>query len=127
MRPVYSDDSFVGKAFQRFGKDKVSRAFSFLEANNAKIGSALALQNRHHSIILQLRLKVTVGRGFLPKDVTLRFPGFFDNPRKARGFNFQEPHVRLRVRKSPPENYGKEDQATVAAFLPWRGSQVLNP
>jgi len=25
-------------------------------------------------------------------------------------------------RKSPPENYGKEDQTTVAAFLPWRGS-----
>jgi len=23
--------------------------------------------------------------------------------------------------KSPPENYGKEDQTTVAAFLPWRG------
>jgi hypothetical protein len=22
--------------------------------------------------------------------------------------------------KSPPENYGKEDQTTVAAFLPWR-------
>lgn len=25
-------------------------------------------------------------------------------------------------KKSPPENYGKEDQTTVAAFLPWRGS-----
>jgi hypothetical protein len=24
-------------------------------------------------------------------------------------------------RKSPPENYGKEDHTTVAAFLPWRG------
>ena len=23
--------------------------------------------------------------------------------------------------KSPPESYGKEDQTTVAAFLPWRG------
>src|SRR5215472_7998699 len=29
--------------------------------------------------------------------------------------------------KSPPENYGKEDHTTVAAFLPWRGLQVLNP
>ena len=27
-----------------------------------------------------------------------------------------------RSRKSPPENYGKEDQTTVAAFLPWRDS-----
>ena len=24
--------------------------------------------------------------------------------------------------KNPPENYGKEDQTTVAAFLLWRGS-----
>jgi len=32
-----------------------------------------------------------------------------------------------REKKSPPENYGKEDQTTVAAFLPWRGSLVLNP
>jgi len=23
--------------------------------------------------------------------------------------------------QSPPENYDKEDQTTVAAFLPWRG------
>jgi len=26
------------------------------------------------------------------------------------------------TKKSPPENYGKEDQTTVAAFLLWRGS-----
>jgi hypothetical protein len=26
------------------------------------------------------------------------------------------------AKKSPPENYGKEDQTTVAAFLLWRGS-----
>ena len=30
-------------------------------------------------------------------------------------------------KKSPPENYGKEDHTTVAAFLPWRGLHVLNP
>jgi hypothetical protein len=29
--------------------------------------------------------------------------------------------------KSPPGNYGKEDQTTVAAFLPWRDSSALNP
>ncbi len=28
----------------------------------------------------------------------------------------------LSTKKSPPENYGKEDQTTVAAFLLWRGS-----
>jgi len=31
------------------------------------------------------------------------------------------------LQKSPPEDYGKEDQTTVAAFLPWRGSLVLSP
>jgi len=31
--------------------------------------------------------------------------------------------LRLRpTRKNPPENYGKENQTTVAAFLPWRDS-----
>jgi hypothetical protein len=30
--------------------------------------------------------------------------------------------LNLLTRKSPPENYGKEDQTTVAAFLLWRGS-----
>jgi hypothetical protein len=29
--------------------------------------------------------------------------------------------------KRPPEDYGKEDQTTVAAFLPWRGSLVPSP
>jgi hypothetical protein len=28
--------------------------------------------------------------------------------------------TRLTKKRSPPENYGKEDQTTVAAFLPWR-------
>ena len=31
------------------------------------------------------------------------------------------------TKKRPPEDYGKEDQTTVAAFLPWRGSLVLHP
>jgi len=30
-------------------------------------------------------------------------------------------------KRSPPEDYGKEDQTTVAAFLPWRGSLVPSP
>jgi hypothetical protein len=32
------------------------------------------------------------------------------------------PGGRAALQKSPPENYGKEDQTTVAAFLPWRVS-----
>ncbi len=37
------------------------------------------------------------------------------------------PEVAIHLKQSPPENYGKENQTTVAAFLPWRGSSVLNP
>ena len=83
---------------------------------------------------------MTVCSGFLPKCVNVGFTGFFHDLRKPRCFNFEQLHWwdattayppwRGRAgtaRKSPPENYGKEDQATVAAFLPWRGSQVLNP
>ena len=40
-----------------------------------------------------------------------------DDDSKARGFDLEQFH-----KKSPPENYGKKDQTTVAAFLPWRGS-----
>lgn len=31
------------------------------------------------------------------------------------------------AKKSPPEDYGKGDQTTVAAFLPWRGLLVPSP
>jgi hypothetical protein len=50
--------------------------------------------------------------------------------KKIRGDAALEQHRTRRsqsTHKSPPENYGKEDQTTVAAFLPWRGSPVLNP
>jgi len=67
----------------------------------------------------------------LPKGVDRRLTTLFDYLRKARRFHFEELHIpairgapgcRALPKKSPPENYGKEDQTTVAAFLPWRGS-----
>ena len=42
--------------------------------------------------------------------------------RAVRSSDFGAPGVAPGPAKSPPENYGKEDQTTVAAFLPWRGS-----
>ena len=73
----------------------------------------------------------------MPKRVNLRFTAFFDHLRKAGRFDFEElhsgasralaipskpkPEARATLLKeSPPENYGKKDQTTVAAFLPWR-------
>ena len=75
----------------------------------------------------------------MPQGVNLRLTGFFHDFGKTRCFDFKEfhkgrdgppgrPNFIFSARcgtprlKSPPENYGKEDQTTVAAFLPWRGS-----
>ncbi len=55
---------------------------------------------------------------FLPERVNLRLPAFLDDCAKARCLHGHEFHRK----KSPPEDYGKEDQTTVAAFLLWRGS-----
>ena len=60
----------------------------------------------------------------LPERVNFRLSGRFNNVSEAFGFRLENFH---RDKKSPPENYGKEDQTTVAAFLPWRGSSALNP
>ena len=71
---------------------------------------------------------MTVGFRLLPKRVNVWFATFFDHLRKTCRINFEELHSRMvrpaggrAEQKSPPENYGKEDQTTVAAFLPWRG------
>src|SRR6266516_2675878 len=53
-RPVNSDDSLVRKAFQRFRKNEISRAFSFFEACNSKICPAFALPHCHYPIVLYL-------------------------------------------------------------------------
>ena len=86
-------------------------------------------------------------RRLLPERVHIWFPAFFDYLRKPCRFGFENFHLEIvgipqqreavrslecrrtgpaaagrRAGKSPPENYGKENQTTVAAFLPWRGS-----
>jgi len=69
-----------------------------------------------------LRLKMSISRRLLPKRVNLRLTAFFHQLRKTDGFDVEQFHIRGGSEKSPPGNYGKEDQTTVAAFLPWRGS-----
>ena len=79
---------------------------------------------------------MTIRGGFSPKGINRWPAGFLDYLRKTRGFNLEQLHGIAQLsyypslsstQKSPPENYGKEDQTTVAAFLPWRGLPVLNP
>ncbi len=115
----------------------MSRASSFLETNDSEVRSALALQDCHRAIILYLRLKMTIRRRLLPKSINLRLSRFFNHLRETRRFHFKEFHSLSTsggffeftedssgrtLLESPPENYGKEDQTTVAAFLPWRDS-----
>jgi len=74
----------------------------------------------------------SAGLSLLDKDAALQRPDS-----AARRFDLQKFHLRIarplqtelrRVyQKSPPENYGKEDRTTVAAFLPWRGLSASNP
>jgi hypothetical protein len=127
--PVNSDNTLLRKPFQRSGKNEISRAFSLFETGDSEFRSTPAPLYRHDTVVFYVRLKVTVGAGLLPERVDLWFTTFFNHLRKAYRFNFEELHSRM-VRpirgpqpnkKSPPENYGKEDQTTVAAFLPWRG------
>ena len=136
-RPVDSNDPVVCESFQRLGKNEIGCAFFFFEPNHSEIRPALAFQDCHNAILLYLRLEMTIRSWFLPERINLRLTAFFDDLRKARRLYFEELHssasVPLAIRsrasqrltlpaKSPPENYGKEDQTTVAAFLPWRDS-----
>ncbi len=93
-RPINSNDTFACKAFQRFGENQISRAFSFFEIYNPEVCPSFALLNCHDSVILNLRLQVPIGGRFLPKGVNLRFTTFFDYLRKARRFHFEELHTR---------------------------------
>src|SRR4030095_3298517 len=77
-RPVDSNDALLRKAFQRFWKQEIGCAFSFFETCESEICPTLAPLNRHHSVVLDLRLQVSVGGRFLPKRVNLRFATFFN-------------------------------------------------
>ncbi len=128
-RPVNSDNTLLRKPSQRSGKNEISRVFSLFETCDSELRSAPAPLYRHDTVVFYVRLKMTVCAGLLPERVDLWFTTFFNHLRKAYRFNFEELHSRMvrpirgysLTKKNPPENYGKEDQTTVAAFLPWRG------
>lgn len=85
--PVDPDDSLVRKPLERFWENEISGALPLFETGNPKICPAFGLQDRHDSIILQLRLEVTVSRWFLPKSINLRFATFFNDLREACRFS----------------------------------------
>jgi len=75
-----------------------------------------------------LRLEVAVSGRLLPQRVDVRLTAVFDYLGETRRFDLEKFHYESvdrcgatpPTKKSPPENYGKEDHTTVAAFLPWR-------
>ena len=91
-RPVDSDDALFRKAFQRFRKNEISDVPAFFKTDDPKLGSAFALQNCHHTIFLDLRLKVPVSGRFLPQCVHLRLAAVLDYLREPRCFGFKKFH-----------------------------------
>ncbi|MDB6056685.1 MAG: hypothetical protein JWO95_529 [Verrucomicrobiales bacterium] len=135
--PIYPDNAFVLAALQRFWEYEVACPLSFFKANHPEFRSSLCCLDGHDAMIFHGTLKVTVRCGFLPQGIGLRSTTFLDElfeadrfylekfqdqPRTSNGAPVGGLNGVLPVIKSPPENYGKEDQTTVAAFLPWRGS-----
>src|SRR6478672_3825912 len=111
-RPIDSHDSLAFKLLQRFRKRQETRVRFLMKTDLAEIGSALGRAHRHHAIVFQKRLKMPVRFRLHPQSVNLGHPAFLHDDGEARSFDLEELHEK----KSPPENYGKEDQTTVAAF-----------
>jgi hypothetical protein len=53
--------------------------------------------------------------------------GFRPHPFRQTTKVFRHGRMSTQTEKKAPENYGKEERVTVAAFLPWRGWPVRNP
>src|SRR2546423_7779839 len=112
-RPIDAHDSFALEALQRFRERQKPRPRLLMKTNFAKVGSALGRPYGQDAVVFQERLKMPVRFRFLPERINLRWSAFLDEDGEARGLDLEEFHGK----KSPPENYGKEDQTTVAAFL----------
>ena len=136
--PFDPHHAIIFEALERFWENKITRALPFLEPGEAKIGPAIASLNGHDPVVFDKTLQLGIFGRFLPKRVNLGRSGLLEDLSKACRFggkqfhggarrgerlqNERKPETRTPLQKNPPENYGKEDQTTVAAFLPWRGS-----
>ncbi len=113
--PVNSDNTLLRKPFQRYGKDEISRAFSFFETHDSELCSTPALLYRYDTVVFYVRLKMTVGARLLPERVNLWFTTFFNHLRKAYRFNFEQLHSRMgRPSQRPQPNKKKVRQRTTA-------------
>src|SRR4030095_14166353 len=94
----------------------MSRFPAFLKADYPEISSALALQDCHHTVFLDLRLEVAVSGRLLPQRVDLRLTAFFDYLGEARGFDLEKFHCESldRCRRSDAAYQKEARQRTTA-------------
>jgi hypothetical protein len=64
----------------------------FSKSNDAEFTAGIAFLNCHDAIIFDLRLQMSILRRLLPKRVNFRLARFFNDLRKARGFDFEQFH-----------------------------------
>jgi len=107
----------------------MDRALALGEADAAKFRTGLRALDREDAVLPDLALEMAILFRWLPEGVNLRRAAGLDDGGKAGGLHLEQLHGKRSMarKKRPPEDYGKEDQTTVAAFLPWRGSLVLSP
>src|SRR5437588_9595341 len=90
--PIDSNNSLVLQALQRFRKNQIARTFLFFKSNDTEFAAGIAFLNRHHAVVFDLRLQMSILPRFLPERVNLRLTGFLDDLRKTRSFDFEQFH-----------------------------------
>ena len=70
----------------------MTRAFVFLESDETEFTARFALLDRHHAIVFDFRLQMSILRWLLPERVDFGLARFLDDLRKARGFDFEQFH-----------------------------------
>jgi hypothetical protein len=77
----------------------MDRAFLFFEPDHGEFTAGLAFLNRHHAVVFDFRLQMSILRGFLPERVNLRLAGFLDQLGKTRSFDFEQFHEKKSARE----------------------------
>jgi hypothetical protein len=64
----------------------------FFKSNHPEVAASFTFLNRHHAIVFDFRLQMSILRRLLPKRVNVRLTRFLEDLRKARGFDFKQFH-----------------------------------
>src|SRR3989442_13628136 len=64
----------------------------FFKSNHPEFAASFTFLNRHHTVVFDFRLQMSILRRLLPKRVNLRLARFLEDLRKAGGFDFKQFH-----------------------------------